>query len=52
MQGGTQRGFASLVDLRTGDVVWYNRLLRAKGDMRNAKGARETADALLRGFPG
>lgn len=52
MQGGVQQGFASLVDLNTGEVVWNNLLLRTSGDMRTAKGARETADSLLQGFPG
>jgi hypothetical protein len=49
--GATQLGFASLVDLETGDVVWFNRLLRNVGDLRTAEPARETAKTLLTNFP-
>ncbi|MGQ9371708.1 hypothetical protein [Azospirillum sp. ST 5-10] len=49
--GGAQVGFASLVDLRTGDIVWFNRLQRGTGDLRTAEAARETATVLLTEFP-
>lgn len=49
--GGQQLGFASLVDLETGDVVWFNRLARGHGDLRDATPARETIDVLLAGLP-
>ena len=49
--GGAQVGYASLVDLQTGQVVWFNRLARASGDLREAKPAAESMDALLTGFP-
>jgi hypothetical protein len=49
--GGVQLGFASLVDLETGNVVWFNRLLNGAGDLRDATPARETAKQLLAGFP-
>lgn len=48
---GTQSGYASLVDLNSGQVVWFNQLLRASGDLREPERAAETLDALLRGFP-
>jgi hypothetical protein len=48
---GEQIGFASLVDLRTGDVVWYNQLRRGGGDMRSLFMAREAAGMLLAGMP-
>lgn len=48
---GSQQGYASLVDLNTGRVVWFNRLLRASGDLREPDSASETIDALLREFP-
>jgi hypothetical protein len=51
LHGGVQVGFASLVDLDTGDLVWFNALGRATGDVRNADGARETVAALLTDFP-
>jgi len=49
--GGSQVGYASLVDLHNGRVVWFNDLRRASGDMREAKPALETVEALLKGFP-
>lgn len=48
---GVQNGYASLVDLRTGQVVWFNRLFSATGDLREAKPAASTVDELLTGFP-
>ncbi|MDQ3039732.1 MAG: hypothetical protein M3R16_08050 [Pseudomonadota bacterium] len=50
--GGTQIGVASLVDLRTGQVVWHNLLVDQTGDLRNLEGARETAGDLLKGIRG
>lgn len=49
--GGQQVGYASLVDLETGRVVWFNRLARGSGDLREAEPAAETVGALLSGFP-
>lgn len=49
--GGAQVGHASLVDLRTGQVLWFNRLLRGSGDLREADAAAESLNALLREFP-
>jgi hypothetical protein len=50
--GGEQNAYASLVDLRTGRVVWFNDLRRMWGDLREPEPAAETVDALLKGFPG
>jgi len=49
--GGVQTGYASLVDLNTGQVMWFNRLSRASGDLREAEKAAETIDSLLDTFP-
>ena len=49
--GGLQSGFASLVDLRTGRIVWFNRLLSVNGDIRNPDDARDTVGELLQGLP-
>jgi hypothetical protein len=49
--GGTQVGYASLVDLNTGQVLWFNRLLRGTGDLREPDKAAETLEALLENFP-
>lgn len=50
--GGMQIGVASLVDLRTGQVVWHNLLVDQAGDLRNLAGARDTAGGLLKGIRG
>ena len=50
--GGLQSAYASLVDLDGGRVLWFNRIVRAHGDLRDAGGAAETVDALLKNFPG
>ena len=50
--GGMQLGLASLVDLRTGQVVWHNLLVDQTGDLRDAPGANETAGDLLKGIRG
>jgi hypothetical protein len=49
--GGAQVGFASLVDLETGNVVWFNRLARPAGDLRTAPAAQETVQTLIAGLP-
>lgn len=49
--GGSQVGYASLVNLKDGQVVWFNGLVRASGDLREAQSAEETVQVLLRNFP-
>jgi hypothetical protein len=51
LQGGSQQAYASLVDLRTGQIVWFNRMVRGTGDLREAEAAKESLDVLLAGFP-
>lgn len=51
VQGGTQIGHASLVDLKSGDVSWFNILGRADGDLRKPEPAVETVNALMSNFP-
>jgi len=48
--GGYQIGVASLVDLRTGQVVWHNLLVDQAGDLRDESGARETVLDILKGL--
>lgn len=48
---GAQVGYASLVDLNSGQVLWFNRLARDHGDLREAVSAAESIDVLLSGFP-
>lgn len=45
--GGSQVGFASVVDLKTGDIVWFNWLARGHGDLRRPEAATETVKALV-----
>ena len=49
--GGFQSGFASLVDLRSGKIVWFNRLLSVNGDLRSPEDAHDTVGELLKGLP-
>ena len=49
--GGFQTGFASLVDLQTGDVLWFGRMFRQTGDLRTPAPAYEAVSQLLFGIP-
>lgn len=51
VQGGTQTGFASLVDLRTGNIVWFNRMASGVGDLREPDSARGATENLLEDVP-
>ncbi len=51
VQGGAQVGYATLADLKTGEIVWFNVLARGSGDLRDKAGAMETLEALLEDFP-
>lgn len=51
LSGGAQVGYASLVDLHSGRVVWFNRLSRQWGDLRDRASAEGTMDVLLEDFP-
>lgn len=49
--GGQQLGVATLVDLRTGQVVWFNLMAKQTGDLRDAEGTEKTVAKLLKGLP-
>lgn len=51
VQGGTQVGHSSLVDLKNGDIAWFNILARGTGDLRKRKPAGETVKLLMNNFP-
>ncbi|PND36130.1 hypothetical protein C1O66_20585 [Paucibacter aquatile] len=51
LTAGQQVGYASLVNLHDGRVVWFNKLARGTGDLREAEAAAESISALLDGFP-
>jgi hypothetical protein len=49
--GGEQAAYAMLVDLQTGQVLWFNELVRLHGDLREAAPAADSVKALLAEFP-
>jgi hypothetical protein len=51
LPGGIQVGVASLVDLRTGSIVWFNRLISTAGDLRTEAPATSAVNQLLRDIP-
>jgi hypothetical protein len=48
---GSEGGFASLIDLRTGDIVWFNQVVAGVGELRDEKGAEKTVDVLFKDMP-
>lgn len=48
---GVHTGYAGLVDLHTGELVWINADIHMGGDVRNEEGADKRVRELLRGFP-
>lgn len=48
---GYEAGFASLIDLRTGDIVWFNQVTIGSGELRHEDGARATIDVLFENMP-
>ncbi|WP_267434019.1 hypothetical protein [Sphingomonas sp. GM_Shp_1] len=52
VSSGVHKGFAGLIDLKTGDLVWLNADLAMGGDVRTPEGASKRVAQLLEGFPG
>ncbi|MHC9417247.1 hypothetical protein ACYZX9_01425 [Sphingomonas citri] len=52
VRSGEHTGYAGLVDLRTGDLVWLNADRQMGGDVRTPEGAAKRVAELLEGFPG
>lgn len=48
---GSEHGFASLVDLRTGDIVWFNVVAAGSGELREEAGAAAAVNTLFRDIP-
>ena len=48
---GAEQGFASLVDLKTGDIVWFNVVTAGSGELRNADGAATAVRGLFKNIP-
>ncbi len=49
--GGQHVYYASLVELSTGNVVWFNVLRGSKGDVREEVGAQGMVDAIMASMP-
>ena len=48
---GMTWGFASLVDLNSGDIVWFNQFRSTMGDLGEPDDARDALESLLAGSP-
>ena len=44
-------GFASLVDLKTGEIVWFNLVKVGAGELREEDGARLAVETLFENLP-
>lgn len=49
--GGQHVAYASMVELSTGNVVWFNVLRGSKGDVREKDGAQGMVDAIMASMP-
>lgn len=52
VQSGEHVGYAGLVDLKTGHIVWLNADGAMGGDVRDAEGSQKRVRQLLEEFPG
>ncbi|GGB19327.1 hypothetical protein GCM10011380_06150 [Sphingomonas metalli] len=52
ISSGVHTGYAGLVDLKTGDLLWLNADTHMGGDVRTPDGAEKRVRELLQGFPG
>ena len=48
---GAEQGFASLVDLKTGDIVWFNVVAVGSGELRKEDGAATAVRGLFKDIP-
>ncbi len=51
MSTGWEQGFASLVDLKTGDIVWFNVVRTSAGELRDEQGAGTVVTNLFKDMP-
>jgi hypothetical protein len=51
VQTGNESGFAALVDLRTGDIVWFNLVRAGSGELRDSQGAHAVVKQLFADLP-
>lgn len=52
IKSGEHAGYAGLVDLKTGDLLWLNADAAMGGDVREPEGAQKRVGQLLEEFPG
>jgi hypothetical protein len=52
VQSGEHKGYAGLIDLKTGDLLWLNADGAMGGDVRKSDGAQKRVGQLLEEFPG
>lgn len=52
IQAGEHQGYAGLVDLQTGKLLWLNADGEMGGDVRKPDGMKKRVGELLKGFPG
>ena len=52
VKSGEHQGYAGLVDLKTGDLLWLNADAQMGGDVRTPEGAEKRVRQLLEEFPG
>ncbi|WP_301076469.1 hypothetical protein [Sphingomonas sp.] len=52
VKSGEHAGYAGLVDLKSGDILWLNADGAMGGDVRTAEGAEKRVSQLLEEFPG
>lgn len=48
---GSEQGYAALVDMDTGDIVWFNMVLTGQGELREQGGAQATVQQLFADLP-
>lgn len=48
---GSESGFASLIDLKTGNIVWFNVVGAGRGELRDRDGAVEAVNMLFKDMP-
>ena len=51
MSTGWEQGFASLVDLKSGDIVWFNVVRTSAGELRDEQGAGTVVTNLFKDMP-
>lgn len=51
LEMGSEEGFASLVDLETGDIVWFNVVNAGSGELREKSGAAAAVKTLFKDMP-